>query len=306
MVCKTEDGDGSDRSAAGDLRGRRFGDFEIVDGLGAGAMGEVYVARQLSLPRRVALKLFSPALASRPAALDRFLQEARLAASIDHPGVVPVIASGIEDGRPWIAMRLVRGLDLQDVLERRGRLAVDEALSIIARVARALHGAHEAGVVHRDIKPGNILLEGDRADLDRASDLSGVSVYLADFGLASLGDGTTLTRSGEILGTPAYMSPEQAQGWEVGPSSDIYSLGATLYHLVVGRLPFERSSDAEMMRAQILERLDGAALKDAPISPSVHYFIQKMMAKDRELRYASPAELAEEIEAHEEARRRLG
>ncbi len=268
--------------------------YEMLGRLGAGGTSEVFGARRRKDFRKVALKILLPRLALDPPAVRRFLEEAKILQRLRHPNIVRGHRVFRFLGTYVLEMDLVPGRPLDQVLEEDGPLDEESALGVVRQVARALEALREAGLVHRDLKPGNLMMDAQG------------KVVLIDLGFA--GPGRDLEAlEGTTLGTTAYIAPEQARGEEgLDVRADIYSLGATLYHLVVGRLPFERSSDAEMMRAQILERLDGAALKEAPISPSVHYFIQKMMAKDRELRYASPAALAEEIEAHEEARRRLG
>lgn len=259
-------------------------------------MGEVFRARDDDVGRDVALKVFSPLLTTRPEALDRFLREAKTAASVDHPGIVPVLDSGVSDGRPWIAMRLVHGRSLQDVIQDSDReesnLPCDVAAAIAREIARALHAVHVEGVVHRDIKPANVLLEG------RPSQPDGTRVFLADFGLASLGDATTLTATGEILGTPAFMAPEQARGGIANVATDVYSLGATLYAMLTGRPPVEADSYLSTIR------LAADAIPPSPrkinraIDPDVDLICRKAMRWDASQRYASAEECASDLDRY--------
>jgi DNA-binding beta-propeller fold protein YncE/predicted Ser/Thr protein kinase len=203
-----------------------------IDGLLArGGMGVVYRATHLGLERPVALKVISRDLADREGFRERFLRESRLAASLDHPAVVPVYDSREVDGELIVAMRLVDGGDLRRLLDREGALEPARALALLGQVAEALDTAHAAGIVHRDVKPHNVLVEGDRA-------------FLTDFGLAkALGESTG---DASVVGTAHYMSPEQWRGEAVGPATDVYSLGCVLYESLTGVVPFaRRKTDVE-------------------------------------------------------------
>ncbi|HEX2096111.1 MAG TPA: protein kinase [Solirubrobacterales bacterium] len=205
-----------------------------IDGLIArGGMGVVYRATHLALERPVALKVIARHLAEQEGFRERFLHESRLAARLDHPSVVPVYDAREEDGELIVAMRLVMGGDLKKRIAARGPLAPHEAVELLGQVAEALDAAHATGIVHRDVKPHNILLEGNRA-------------YLTDFGLAkALGDSGVLSDA-SVVGTAEYMSPEQWRGSRVGPAADVYSLGCVLYEAVTGIAPFARQDgDAE-------------------------------------------------------------
>ncbi|MBI4603324.1 MAG: protein kinase, partial [Planctomycetes bacterium] len=269
----------------------RLGDFEILRWLGGGGMGEVYLARQASLGREVALKVLSPRVAEDPELLERFLREAKAAARIDHPGVVAVLEAGIEEGRPYIAMQHVRGVSLEHLLQKRPYLEVERALAIARDAARAIEAAHRAGVVHRDVKPGNILIEGDETSARTEG-----RVFLADFGLAAVVDASTITGTGQILGTPAYMAPEQARGAAATTASDVYSLGATLYAMLAGRAPHEGSSYAEVL-ARVREE-EPVPLRR--LRPSLDHdtvtICEKAMRWDPWRRYASAADLADDID----------
>ncbi|MBI4602627.1 MAG: serine/threonine protein kinase, partial [Planctomycetes bacterium] len=198
------EGEARDRSPpaqgpAGDEPGCRVGDFELLRRIGKGGMGEVYLARQRSLGREVALKLLPPELAKSGAALDRFRREAKAAAAVQHASIVGIHEAGIADGQPYIAMQLVRGLSVQDLIADGRPLEPKRALEIARDVAWALGAAHSVGIVHRDVKPGNVLVEGDEAGARTAG-----RAYLSDFGLAHLAEAEKLTQTGDRLGTPPY------------------------------------------------------------------------------------------------------
>jgi hypothetical protein len=216
------------------------GRYELIELLGRGGMGAVWRARDRTLGRDVAVKEVTPPPGleedQRARLYARTIREARSAARLDHPGIVTVHDVVEEDGRPWIVMRLVRAPSLDRVLAEQGRLPAPRVAAIGARLVEALSTAHAAGVVHRDVKPGNVLLDGDRA-------------VLTDFGIAAMDGEETLTRGGSLIGSPAYLSPEQARGREIGPAADLWSLGATLYAAVEGRPPFRRPDLWSMLAA---------------------------------------------------------
>src|SRR5215212_3066292 len=213
---------------------RRVGDFSVgtevagyrIEGLLArGGMGVVYRAIHLGLDRPVALKVIARELVDREGFRERFLRESRLAARLEHPAVVPVYDSREVDGELIVAMRLVKGGDLRRLIDRDGPLPPQRAINLLAQVADALDAAHTAGIVHRDVKPHNILVEGDRA-------------YLSDFGLAKAVDESGAASGASVVGTAQYMSPEQWRGGSVGPAADIYSLGCVLFEAVTGVPPY--------------------------------------------------------------------
>ncbi|MDA0666785.1 MAG: serine/threonine-protein kinase [Planctomycetota bacterium] len=260
--------------------------FKMGQLLGTGATAEVFAAQRIKDFKHVALKILRPDLAADPLASKRFLQEAKLLKDLNVPGVVCGHRAFRFIGTLILEMDKVPGKNLEDMLAEGHEFQEKEALSIVLQVAAALEGMRGQGVVHRDLKPGNVMVTKDG------------KVKLIDLGFA--GEGMSGTAgAGTTLGTAAYLAPEQAQGREdLDGRADIYSLGATLYHLVVGALPFEAGDDQEMVRKQVLESLKGSALKGRSISPHLHYFIEKMMAKDREVRYSTPNELMEDIAAH--------
>ena len=238
-LADAEDDSDADLLPAGTV----FGAFLIHRPLGRGGMGAVYEAVDTRLDRSVALKILPAEFLHDPTFARRFESEARLAARLEHPNIVPIYASGIEDGIPWMSMRLLAGKNLSALLHDR-RLTAAEALALLKQVAAALDHAHAFGVVHRDIKPANILL-----------DRNGVA-SVADFGLAQLMDsGARLTRTGMLSGTPHYMAPEQALGQRVDQRCDVYALGIVAYEMLVGRTPFGGESPVAVLLQQVHEPL---------------------------------------------------
>jgi DNA-binding beta-propeller fold protein YncE len=224
--------------------GTRLAGYQIKSLLGRGGMGVVYLAEQLGPHRQVALKLLlGPATVSE-AFRERFLRESELAAAIDHPNVLPVYDAGETDGVLWIAMRHVDGIDLAALLAREGALAPEEALEIAGQVAGALDAAHARGLVHRDVKPANILLAVEEGAV--------AQVYLADFGLTKrIGGARGLTVSGQVLGTIDYVAPEQVEGGPVDGRADQYSLGCVLFECLTGTVPFRRDSELAVLWAHV-------------------------------------------------------
>jgi DNA-binding beta-propeller fold protein YncE/tRNA A-37 threonylcarbamoyl transferase component Bud32 len=227
-----------------------------------GGMGVVYRATHLGLERQVALKVIARELVDRRGFRERFLRESRLAARLEHPSVVPVYDSREVDEELIVAMRLIKGGDLRKLIDREGPLPPRQAINLLAQVADALDAAHVAGIVHRDVKPHNILVEGDRA-------------YLSDFGLAKAVDESGAASGASVVGTAQYMSPEQWRGDSIGPAADVYSLGCVLYEAMTGIAPFER------------EEAD-----PTPQMPKgVEEAVRRAVAKDPAARYATPGTL---------------
>src|SRR6185295_3105232 len=225
------------------LIGTRIGNCMLQRQIGKGGMGAVYLAHHVGLNKPVAIKIMSAALIGSQTNIARFMREAQLAASLEHPNVVQVFDVGESGGLYYLAMQYVVGSALDRVLEERGRLPLADAVPIVKGVARALDAANEKGVVHRDIKPANILLTKEGA------------VKVVDFGLARASDANEgLSMSGQIVGTPFYMSPEQAQGMALDIRSDLYSLGATFYHLITGERVFEGETALAILLKHINEQ----------------------------------------------------
>jgi YVTN family beta-propeller protein len=253
--------------------GSTFVGYQIEELVGRGGMGVVYRATDLSLERPVALKLIAPELAEDTHFRERFLRESRLAASLDHPGVVPIYEASQSDGQLFIAMRYVDGTDLKTLIEMEGRLAPDRALAILGQIADALDAAHQKGLVHRDVKPANVLL-------DEAG-----HAYLSDFGLSKQLGGAS-TQTGQIMGTLDYLAPEQIRGEGLDGRSDEYALACLLYECLAGTAPFHRETEAEVLWGHMQEAPQ--SLRDHPALDSV---LGKALAKNKEDRYESCGEL---------------
>ena len=271
-----------------DLAGS-FGRYRIVSKLGEGGMGAVYLAEDTQLQRRVALKTPFFELEDDALTIKRFLREARSAATIHHPNVCPVYDVGQHAGRYFLTMAYVDGCSLAEWMRGSPPVPTAVALEIVEKLARGLQAAHEAGVLHRDLKPGNILI--DRED----------EPYLIDFGMARRldGDETLLTVTGVVVGTPAYMAPEQISGRDeqIGPATDIYSLGAIFYELLAGSIPF--SGNLATMLGSIVSN-NPIPLRSfrADVDPRVERLCRRAMAKSPADRYASAEEFADALRDH--------
>jgi serine/threonine-protein kinase len=223
--------------------GSTFAGHHVDALVGTGAMGVVYRATDLALDRPVALKLVAPAFARDPVFRARFERECRLAAALDHPHVVPVYRAGEDRGRLYVTMQLIAGRDLRALLAAEGALSPERATRLIGQVADALDEAHAHGLVHRDVKPANVLV-GERRGTEHA--------FLTDFGISKHRTGDPeLTGTGLALGTADYIAPEQAQGRTVDGRADLYSLACVLFHALTGRLPFDRGSALETVWAHV-------------------------------------------------------
>ena len=254
--------------------GTELAGYRLEALLGRGGMGVVYRARDLALDRDVALKLLAPHLADDVSFRERFLTESRVAASLEHPNVVPIHDAGEIDGQLYIAMRLVEGSDLKVVL-REGPLEPARAVRMLEQVASALDAAHVRGLVHRDVKPSNVLLDEQG------------HVYLADFGLSRyLGDAALPLGPAKSLGTADYVAPEQIRGEEVDGRADVYALGCMLYECLAGEPPFRRGTDAATLYAQLEEA--------PPTLPGLEEVLPKALAKEPDGRYATCGELIDD------------
>lgn len=266
----------------------RFGDYELRQELGRGGMGVVYRAWQGSLSREVAVKMILRGQLATQLDRERFEAEAQAAAKLDHPGIVPVYEVGENDLRPYFSMKFVRGTTLGQRLIA-GPLPPREAARMLAAVARAIHFAHMRGVLHRDLKPSNILLDENGEP------------HVTDFGLAKQLTGSeSVTKSGMMLGTPAYMAPEQAAGvrGQVGPRSDVYSLGVILYHMLTGRPPFQAASPAEMVLLVLEQDPVPPRMLNPKADRDLEMICLRCLQKPQDLRYASAAALADDLEAY--------
>lgn len=277
-----------------DLKGRRLGRYEIVEVLGRGGMAAVYRARDTVLRRDVALKILYPQYTGDVALTERFQREAVLAAGLDHPNILPIYDVGEGDGLVYIAMRLLSGQSFADTLRLRGALPTAELLPIVDQVAAALDYAHARQIVHRDIKPGNILIES--AD---AGDLSHARAILTDFGIAKSLDATArgLTATGVLIGTPEYMAPEQIRGGHtVDGRADIYALGVLIYRALTGRRPFEGSTE-EVLMGHLHGAFTPPSQLDPQLTPAIDAVLRRALARDPSQRYASAGELARALRA---------
>jgi serine/threonine-protein kinase len=265
-----------------------LGDYELIEEIGRGGMGVVFRARQVSLDREVAVKMISRGPLASDQERARFQAEARAVAQLDHPGIVPVYDVGELGSRPFFSMKLIEGETLSQRISR-GPLAAEEAVGLLVQVCRAVDYAHQNGLLHRDLKPSNILIDN-----------SG-QAHVMDFGLAKRIDDTgELTRSGAVLGTPAYMAPEQAAGHrgEVSAASDVYSLGSVLYSALTGRPPFQAATAVETLLLLLEQEPLPPRVLNPGIDRDLEMIVLRCLQKPVDLRYSSAAQLADDLQAY--------
>jgi len=269
-----------------DLIGASFAGYRVDELVGRGGMGVVYRATDVSLERSVALKLLAPELARDESFRRRFTTESKVAASLDHPNVIPIYHAGEHDDVLYLAMRFVRGEDLRVRLEGAGLLDPGLVSGYVAQVGSALDAAHEAGLVHRDVKPANVLLDGH----DHA--------YLTDFGLSKrVAADTVETRTGQILGTLDYIAPEQIRGEALGPHTDVYALACMTVHLLTGEPPYPVGTEEGKLWAHMSEPPPRVTERVPALPLAVEAVITRAMAKDPALRHATAGEFAAEAMA---------
>ena len=261
--------------------GTMFAGYEVGRIIGRGAMGVVYQAHDPKLGRDVALKVVAEHLAQDEAFRARFAQEAKSAARVEHPAVVAIYQTGEEDGIPFLAMRLVRGRELSKVLEDRGKLPQVEALRLLKPIAGGLDAAHAANIVHRDVKPANILVPDDGSD-----------PVLVDFGIGRVMQGTRATQTGSWVGTVDYVSPEQIRGGDVDGRADQYALGCVLYEMIVGEPPFRREDTIQSLFAHANDAPPLIVTGDAVADSRLNKVVTRALAKDPAERFATCADLA--------------
>lgn len=279
----------------------RLGRFLLGQKLGQGGMGAVYRAVDLADGVTVAIKVLTPGHATQPEALRRFLKEGRLLAEVNNPYVTNLLEANEDDGIPFIALEFVDGISLGDLLERRQSIDEASALRIAADVARGLAAAHERGIVHRDVKPQNILLVGQVDSFDPGDSSAGPpKVKLSDFGLARHvveSESLNMTRAGMVVGTPWYMAPEQSAGLgTIGPPADVYALGATLFHLLAGRPPFLSSEPLGVIAMHRDEPPPDLTRLDARVGEGLARVVAKALAKAPEDRYADASAMLVDLE----------
>jgi eukaryotic-like serine/threonine-protein kinase len=265
----------------GTLIGERF---RLEEKVGSGGMSSVYRAFDPTLERRVAIKMMHRDISSDPDQLERFRREARAVARLNHPHVVTVIDAGEDDGAPYIVFEYVEGETLKDRIRRLGRLPIDEAIAYAIEIGRALECAHSHKLVHRDVKPQNVLIDPD----GRAK--------VTDFGIARSMEAHGLTAPGRVLGTTDYVSPEQALGHEVTEQSDIYSLGIVLYEMLTGEVPFKADTQVAVAMKHVREPMPDAQRRRPEISATLAAVVERATAKETQNRYATVDQLVHDLE----------
>jgi eukaryotic-like serine/threonine-protein kinase len=276
---------------------KRIGDYELLSKLGEGGMGSVFKARQVFMDRVIALKILSPKMAKNKNFRDRFVREARAVAKLNHPHIVAGIDVGSKDGYCYFAMEYVDGETLGQHMQRKGgKLDEASALEYTRQLALALHHAHQNNLLHRDVKPDNALLDKERN-----------LVKLADLGLArsaeSEEDDAALTQAGQAVGTPFYISPEQARGLsDLTPATDLYSLGATLFHLVTGQVPFDGATAAVIMTRHLTDQAPSVCKLNPAVSSATEKIIVRCMQKKPEDRYRNAMDIVGDIERIQESK----
>jgi serine/threonine protein kinase len=264
-----------------DLTGQTIGQYEVLGLIGKGGMASVYRARQPSMGRIVALKILPNYFMHEETFLKRFQREAQAIARLQHPRILPVYDYGEDRGIPYIAMAYVEGGSLSQVIQEEGGLSLDEASRLLDQIAEGLDFAHERGVIHRDFKPSNVLMDGKR------------NVYLADFGIAKVSYETAQLTGSGIVGTPAYMAPEMFKSEPISHSIDLYALGVTLYQILSGSAPFEGTTPVQLMYAHLNQPVPNIAELKEGLPSDIQTVLDTAMAKNPEERYPNAGALAE-------------
>src|SRR5262245_31048943 len=270
--------------------GDQLSSYRIVAVIGRGGMSVVYLAEDVRLGRKVTLKVLPPELSSDTSFRDRFVRESRIAAALDHPHIVPIYEADEANGRLFIAMRYVRGTDLDALIKSEGPLPIGRIVSIISQVASALDTAHAEGLVHRDVKPANILVAPG------AGPASADHAYLSDFGITKRLSYATAEGSGEIMGTVDYVAPEQIEGAAIDGRADVYSLGCVMYQCLAGEVPFPRNSELAVLWAHTREKPPRVTSKRPEMSAQLDRLVAHAMAKRPSDRYQRCSDLASEAQ----------
>jgi serine/threonine-protein kinase len=271
-------------SETDNLVGQTFGQYEIGQQLGQGGMATVYLARQKSIGRTVAIKVMPRYFLHEPSFLQRFEREVKVIAELQHPRVLPVYDYGQINDRPFIVMAYMPGGTLADRIKK-GPLPLDEVVRLVGQIAEGLDHAHNKGVIHRDFKPSNVLLDENG------------NAYLSDFGIAKITESTVQLTGSGIVGTPAYMAPEMADRGTVTPAVDIYALGVTLYQMLTGKFPYQGETPLRVMMAHATEPVPDVRLARPDLPEAVAEVVKRAMAKNPDDRYASAGELAAALRA---------
>ncbi|NIM12800.1 MAG: protein kinase [Candidatus Aminicenantes bacterium] len=268
------------------MEGKTLGNYRIIKRVGEGGMGSVYLARDLSLQREVALKVIAPELARSPQLMARFRVEAIAQARLNHTYIVTIHSFDHQDDIYYIVMEYVKGKTLKGIIKETGKIPVHQSLSIVSCILEGLDYAHSKGVLHRDIKPANVFITADN------------TVKIGDFGIAKVEGIDGLTRAGSTLGTPLYSSPEQIRGEKMGSATDIYSLGVTLYEMVTGTLPFgsPTGSNFEIQKGHLEKIPPKPSSINSVVSPAVDALIMKSLAKMPEERFHLAAEFKKAVD----------
>src|ERR1700754_241939 len=260
------------------------GRYRLDAQIGAGGMSTVYRAFDVNLERQVAIKLLHREMSADSDQLERFRREARAVAQLSHPHIVGVIDAGEDEGRPYIVFEYVEGETLKERIRRNGRLPIAEAVAYGIEIARALGAAHARHIVHRDVKPQNVLIDEEG------------SAKVTDFGIARTLDEEGLTADGRVLGTTDYVSPEQALGHDVGGQSDIYSLGIVLWEMLTGEVPYRGENQVSVAMKHVREDLPDLQMRRPEVSSALAAVVDNATAKDLDQRYQDDAELISDLE----------
>ncbi len=267
------------------IRRATLGRFDVMTALGEGGMATVFLARDLALDRQVAIKVMNPAHMSSPAALGRFRREARIAAALDHPHIISIFAVGEDAELAYYVMRYVEGRSLHELIRQEGAQTFRRTEAIVSDVGQALHYAHRRGVIHRDVKPANIMLDQDDW------------LFVTDFGIAKLDEVDRLTISGHVFGTPHYMSPEYFNGGLIGSGSDQYALGVVAYELLTGATPFPGDTIGEVMRGHLFDPIPPLRTIRPDLPEAVEQVVHRMLQKDAALRFPTVADAVSAFKA---------